>query len=208
LLTPDFLKADYTYNTFSDIGCNPLYQFTLEGKLVKKWDSIQDASDFYGYPIDKFKSRHAFLNSYWNSFKKIDLSKYSEKPLHYIYLYSKNGKLLHEFESIFICSKYLNKSEKEIKEAIKTQLLIDNYYISNKIVDQFIPKCRNNYKWRIFYVYDSNNNFLGKHKGKALMKVINLHSWKKINNIFTINHNWYKDFYISFDKVDKVPIRE
>ena len=37
------------------------------------------------------------------------------------------------------------------------------------------------------------------------MKVINLHSWLKISNIFSKNHNWYKDFYISLEEVNEVP---
>ena len=36
------------------------------------------------------------------------------------------------------------------------------------------------------------------------MEVINLHSWDYINHIFTKNKNWYKDFYISLEEVEKI----
>ena len=60
----------------------------------------------------------------------------------------------------------------------------------------------------VFYVYDVNNNFIGKFVGKELMKVIDLHSWDYINHIFTKNKNWYKDFYISLEEIDKVPAKK
>jgi hypothetical protein len=37
------------------------------------------------------------------------------------------------------------------------------------------------------------------------MNVIQLHSWQKIRDIFRYNHNWYKDFYISFEEIQEVP---
>jgi len=39
------------------------------------------------------------------------------------------------------------------------------------------------------------------------MGVINLHSWDKINHIFREGKNkgWYKDFYLSLEKIDNVP---
>ena len=39
------------------------------------------------------------------------------------------------------------------------------------------------------------------------MEVINLHSWDYINHIFTKNKNWYKDFYISLEEIEKVPAK-
>ena len=40
------------------------------------------------------------------------------------------------------------------------------------------------------------------------MNIINLHSWDYIHNIFYHNNNWYKDFYISLENIEKVPSKQ
>lgn len=218
IVTEDFINLEFTYNRvlggkFKEYNIS-LYQFDVNGKLLKEWKNSREASDFYGYPITRFQgpkvNKCLFLNSYWSTSKNIDVTEYSNKPLtNYTYLYSKNGKLLMEFESQAKCAEYIKYDKGELSRAIKYQTLIKSkYYVSNTIVDQFIPKPRNNYKNQIYYVYDINNNFIGEYKGKELMKAINLHSWNYIHNIFTHNKNWYKNFYISLVKIDKVPSKK
>lgn len=215
IVTQDFINLDYTYNRvlggkFKEYDI-PLYQFDINGNLVKKWGSSREAGDFYGYPMTRFQgpkvNKCLFLDSYWSTSKEIDITEYSNKPLtNYTYLYSKNGKLIEEFESQSKCAEYINYDKGELSKAIKYQTLIKKqYYVSNTIVDEFIPKPKNNYKNQTYYVYDVNNNFIGKFIGKELMNAINLHSWDYIHNIFTHNRNWYKDFYISLEEIEKVP---
>lgn len=192
IVTEDFIKSPFTYNVFEERRDTPIYQFNLDGKLIKKWESLEDCCDFYNYPSYRFKG--FLLNSYWSTSTKIDLTKRSNT----IYLYSKEGKLL----------KMLDKEYKEVSNEIKNQTLVENqYYISNKLTDQFIPKPRRQYINQTFNVY-LKDAFLGSFKGKDVMKVINLHSWTKISNIFEKNNGWYKDYYISLEKVKKLPIKE
>lgn len=215
IITEDFVNQSFVYNLFikdryEDIN-KPLYQFDHNGKLIKKWDSYVDCCDFYGYPKIKFDSartcKYLFLNSYWSFDNKINAKEYLNKTLtNTIYLY-KNGKLIREFINQSECAKFLNCTLKELLEAIKRRTSIQNYFISTKVVDEFISKPRNQYIKRTFHVYE-NDNYLGKFIGKKLMKIINLHSWFKIDNIFTRNNGWYKNFYISFDKVDKIPKKQ
>ena len=215
LVTQEFINLDYTYNSvlggqFEERN-TPLYQFDIKGNLVKKWKNSREAGDFYGYPITRFQgpkvNKCLFLDSYWSTTDSINITEYSNKPLtNYTYLYSKEGKLIAEFESQTKCAEYIGYDKGELRRAIKSQTLIKKqYYVSNTIVDEFIPKPRNNYKDQTYYVYDVNNNFIGKFVGKELMKAINLHSWDYIHNIFAHNRNWYKDFYISLEEVQKVP---
>lgn len=215
LVTQEFINLEYTYN--SVLGGQleerniPLYQFDINGNLVKKWKNSREAGDFYGYPITRFQgpkvNKCLFLNSYWSTTNQIDITEYSSKSLtNYTYLYSKSGKLLAEFESQAKCADFIQYDKGELSRAIKSQSLIKNqYYVSNSIVDQFVPKPRNNYKDQTYYVYDINSNFIGKFVGKELMNAINLHSWNYIHNIFEHNKNWYKDFYISLEKINTVP---
>lgn len=209
IVDSNFINLSHTYNMYNNHK-KILYQFDLNGKLIKKWTD-EDYSKFYGYPRIKFnnasKNKYAFLNSYWSSHSVIDVNRYSNKYVfNSVYLYNQDGKLLMEFDNKNECSEYLKISIKEIQEAIKNQTLIYNkYYISNKIVDQFITKPRRMYLHQTFYVY-KEGKFLGKYKGKEVMKIINLHSWKKIYNIFHYNHNWYKDFYVSLEEVSNPPL--
>ena len=62
-----------------------LYQFSLDGELIKVWEYSKDAYDFYGYPIERFKyavnDKHPFLNFLWSTKPKIDYTEYiTNKP--------------------------------------------------------------------------------------------------------------------------------
>lgn len=213
-----FISQQHTYNVYVggnyDHNQQPLYQYDLAGKLIKKWEHATDAYDFYGYPIQRFEyvinAKRQFLNYLWSWNKAIDASDFDidikGNPL-VLYVFNSSGKCIKEFYSYSSCEEFINSQD--VNKAIKEQCLINKkYYISNKLTDQFYPKPRRNYIHKTFYVYDKNNKFYGKFVGKELMKVINLHSWKKIKNIFELNDNWYKDFYITLEPIDKVPIKK
>lgn len=217
LVTQDFINLDYTYNVA--IGgeyeerYKALYQFDLNGNLIKKWERSLDAYEFYGYPATRWdspkKNKCIFLDSYWSTSPTINVEEYSKKYINTTtYLYSKNGKLLKEFPSQSQCAEYINYDKGELSRAIKNQTLIKKqYYVSTSLVDEFIPKPRKQYINQTYYVYTVENKFIGKFVGKELMNAINLHSWDYVNHIFTHNKNWYKDFYISLEEIDKVPTK-
>ena len=216
IVNTDFIKQSHVYNVNLGGICNnkgkSVYQFDLDGNLLKEWKYIIDISDFYGYDIQRFQyaihHKHPFLNYYWSNKNTIDTTEYITKVPHstkVTYLYSKEGKCIKEFYSEKECAEYLEL--KDVSKAIKCQSLIKGkYYVSDKLVDEFKPKARTQNSTKTFYVY-KDSNFIGEYIGKEIMKVINLYSWTKINDIFRYNKGWYKDFYISETKVDKVPIR-
>lgn len=213
----DFIKQDHVYNMV--VGGKtkdrwlPLYQFDLQGNLIKIWEKSLEAYEFYGYSQDRFKSckrnKCIFLNSYWATTPSINIEEYSKTTLTKItYLYSKGGKLLKEYGSQTECAKEIQYDKGELSRAIKNQTLIKKqYYASDKLVDKFEPKPRRNYINQTYYVYSADNKFLGKFVGKELMNIINLHSWDYINHIFTHNKNWYKDFYISLEEIERIPTK-
>lgn len=211
IVTEDFINSPHVYNVEGVYGFVPIYQFDLKGNLIKKWKSYEDCYDFYGYPAFRFsgpkRNKCAFLNSFWSDSSIIDVNEYSVKPItNTIYLYSKEGKLLRQFMTYEECSNYIRCDKCELPKAIKYQSLVKNkYYISNKLSDQFIPKPRKQYINQIFYVYKEDNTYVGEFYGKALMNVIDLHSWERISNIFIHNNGWYKKFYISLSKIEEVP---
>ena len=215
IVTKDFINLEHTYNValggVIEDTTLPLYQFDIEGNLVKVWERSLDAYEFYGYPRSRWdgpkRNKCLFLNSYWSTSDTIDISEYSSKSINKItYLYSKNGKMIKEFTSQAECAEYINYDKGELTRAIKYQTLIKKqYYVSDKLVDEFKPKPRKNYMDQVYYVYNINEGFVCSCKGKELMSVINLHSWDYIGHIFTHNRNWYKDFYISLEEISEIP---
>lgn len=206
-----FSYSDFWYNTIHNYF-GTIYQFDLQGNLQKEWN-IYDACNFYGYLSVKFiqaiNRKVKLLNSYWSTKKEIDVSKYFSKPGNQlIYYYLPNGKL--------VDISYNTIMTKDVIDAINHQTLvvrntsgiikpvITEYYITNKIVDEFNPKPRREYKDQVYYVY-TNNEFVGAFIGKEVMPIIGLHSWAKIKNAIQLNGGWYKDFFISLEKVNEIP---
>lgn len=216
IVNEDFIKQSHVYNVALggayEERFKPLYQFDLEGNLVKKWDRSIDASEFYGYPITRWsgpkKNKCIFLDSYWSTSPTINVNEYSKKPWTSVtYLYNKDGKMLMEFESQSKCAEYINYDKGELSRAIKNQTLIKKqYYVSDKVVDEFKPASRRNYIDKTFYIY-TQDEYIGEYKGKEVMNIIDLHSWDYISHIFTHSRGWYKDFYLSLEKIDKAPIK-
>lgn len=214
MLTQDFLGYENVYNyTLGKIiekMSVPLYQFDLKGNLRKTWETMQDAEDFYGYSTFKFfnsvQAKRNFLGSFWSTSKNININEYNTKHLPcYVYIFNKYGMLTKEFDTKESCAKYLGCSVTDIKEAIKQMRMISGYYVSNKMVDVFKPHVRRNYKFQTFYLYKNTGEFVGTYKGKEIMRAIKLHSWLKIGRIFSMFSGFYEDFYLSLEKVDKIP---
>lgn len=193
----DFINQPNVYNTQSTITKpSTLYQFNSDKELVTTWKYEEEAADFYGYPVERLvyvaKNHIPFLGYYWSYTKDFEVS---NQPLRVYYIYNEDGKLLKECYSV------------TDTDALKYQTLVNGHYISNKMMDVFIPKARVTYAKRMYYVYTKDGVLKGKYKGKEVMRVLDNYSWKSIKNAIEVNKGWYKDFYISLEKVDQVPER-
>lgn len=209
LLNKDFVKLSYNYNLIYQPQDYPIYQFDLNGNLKKKWDTLLDACDFYGYDAYNFswaiRDCNNLLDSYWSTTKQIDVSEYGHLKHTSIYLYTQEGKLLTKFKSVLNCSQFLDCSFKEVNDALKNNSSVRNYFVSNKLVDVFQPKARLQLRQAKLYLYHLTDGFIGEFVGKEIMPIIGLHSFNKIQSAINDNKGWYKDFYISTDKVDVLP---
>jgi hypothetical protein len=193
----------------------PLYQFDLKGNLKKKWEFSKEAYDFYNLPMEKFEyaihDKHPLLDSLWASTETINISEYSSKPWgepKVTHLYNKDGKWLGEFISRKKCAEYIGTKEEVVAKAVKqNSLVLNSYYVSDSMVDEYIPKARKQYAKALIYVYDKDSNLIGKGIGKEIMSIISEHSWETIRDAFRYKQGWYKDFYMSFEEIDKVPER-
>lgn len=212
----DFLKQSHVYNAC--LGgkhynfYKPLYQFDLQGNLLKKWEFSKEAYNFYNTSMDNFEyaihDKHQLLNYYWSNTDTIDVTEYIANPkLKITHLYDKNGKWLKQFKSCKDCADYINSTKDAISKAISKQSLVNkNYYVSDKMVDLFIPSARRQYQKELIYVY-KHNQLIFKGIGKEIMPIIEEHSWSTIRDCFRYKQGWYKDFYLSFEEVNEVPER-
>lgn len=219
LVDINFLKLSHTYNAC--LGGNyynnykPLYQFDLTGKLKKKWDFSIEAYEFYTLPMEKFEyaihDKHPLVDSLWATSDTINITEYSTKSWgepKVTHLYNKDGKWLGEFISRKACGEFIGVNEEVIVKAIKQQSLVSKkYYVSYKMVDIFIPKARIQYTKLQIYVYNKNGNLIGQGIGKEIMPIINEYSWNTIRDAFRYKDGWYKEFYLSFEKITTVPER-
>lgn len=216
----DFLKQAHTYNAcLGGISYNnykPLYQFTLDGVLIKKWDYSIEAYEFYNVPMEKFEyaihDKHPLFDSLWATQNNINLTEYSTKTWgepKVTHLYSKEGKWLKEFLSRKECAEYIGTKEEVIVKAIKQDsLVLKQYYVSDSLVDEIKPKARKQYAKSKIYVYDENSYLIGSGIGKEVMPLIREHSWQVIRDAFRYKKGWYKNFYLSMQEIDKVPERQ
>lgn len=215
-----FLKQEHTYNAcLGGISYNnykPLYQFTLDGVLMKKWDYSIEAYEFYNVPMEKFEyavhDKHPLFDSLWSSQDTINISEYSTKPWgepKVTHLYSKDGKWLKEFFSRKECADYIGTKEEVISKAIKqNSLVLKQYYVSDSLVDEMNPKARKQYAKSKIYVYDENSCLIGQGIGKEIMPIIQEYSWQTIRDAFRYKNGWYKTFYLSTEQIEKVPERK
>ena len=215
----DFLKQAHTYNAcLGGISYNnykPLYQFTLDGVLIKKWDYSIEAYEFYNVPMEKFEyaihDKHPLFDSLWATQNNINLTEYSTKTWgepKVTHLYSKEGKWLKEFLSRKECADYIGTKEEVIVKAIKQDsLVLKQYYVSDSLVDEIKPKARKQYAKSKIYVYNENSELIGFGIGKEVMPLIREHSWQVIRDAFRYKKGWYKNFYLSMQEIDKVPER-
>lgn len=218
IVTLDFIKQDHVYNACPGGNINwnlgrPIYQFNLHGILVKKWEYAIEAYEFYNLPREKFNyaifDKHPLLDSYWATTESIDISEYQTQVWgepKVTHLYSKSGKWIKEFFSRKECGEYIGINESNVCSAIKRQSLVCNkYYISDKLVDEFIPKPRRQYAKMIFYVYH-NYKYIGSYVGKEVLRILNEYSWTKVRDHLRTQQGWIKDFYISLSKIEESEI--
>lgn len=216
----DFIKNKNTYNIA--IGGNiprrilsyPIHQFNSEGILVKSWDYLQDASDFFNVASESFynaiRCKEKLHGFYWSRNKEINIEEYSNptnKVL--VYQYDQEGNCLAMFNSIYEASKITGLESKRISEAIKMQSLVNGqYYYSSKLYDVFTPSPRKSLKNTTVYLYTLQGDFIKEFKKVSeLQKYLNVNSYNVLYRAIHGQNGIYKDYQILLefkgDKIDK-----
>lgn len=137
LVTDSFVKRTDTYNmiiggSIPPILSKTIYEYNLDGKLIKTWDSIKSITDTYNINKDRIimciKDKRSFNNSYWSNSNKINVSEYRLSSRGYVFQYNKDGKLINTFENASEAALKLDITRNAIVNAIFDRITCNGYY--------------------------------------------------------------------------------
>lgn len=137
LVNDEFVKRTDTYNMTVGGQVPPIlskiiYEFDLNGNLIKKWNSIKNITDTYNINKDRItmciKDKRSFNNSFWSESETINISEYRLSSRGYVFQYNKDGILLNTFESASIAALKLDISRDAIVNAVFNRTTCCGYY--------------------------------------------------------------------------------
>lgn len=216
IVNEDFIKQDNNYNSIlgggEDRPTEPIFQFGENGNLVKKWNTLTEAAEFFNCPNKSFKNailyKEKLFGYFWSRNEEINRKEYSNgTPKKPVYKYLKSGKLIKEYNSITECSKIENKSTSSLITAIQGQSLVDKeFYYSFKLTDEFKPKPRISLRGKKFYLYSLSGEYLQEFENcKELQKFMGVKSFSSVSDVINRRNGLYKEYQIKLEKFDKIP---
>lgn len=220
IVNEDFIKLDTNYNMILGGGfdrpTDPINQFNDEGILVKHWNTLTEAAEFFNCPNKSFKNamlyKEKLFGYFWSREYTINRENYSNgTPKKPVYKYTKNGKLIAEYDSLTQCAKEENKLASSLITAIQGECLVDKtYYYSFTLTDEFKPKPRISLRGKKFYMYSLDGEFIREFENcKELQEFINVKSHSSIHDIIHRRNGLYKDYQIKLEKYDSItPVKK
>ena len=214
LVNIDFINLDTNYNMVVG-GCGgnvsrEVYQYTLNGDLIQKWDSVINLAETYGTtvnsPYTALQFRESFRDTFLSYDNTIDVALFSKcnnpKPT---YQYNKNGKLIAVYDSLSAAGRANNLNESIINTAIKYQQLRGGYYFTNKLVDTFKKVKGTRLTGSKFYLYNNLGEFVQEFAcANDLQEYFGLKSWAVLSKKIHYNNGFYKNFRILTEYVDNI----
>lgn len=163
LVTEDFIKRTDVYNTIVGGGFPPylnktIYQYDLNGKFIKKWDSIKTITTYFGVNKDRIRmvidSKRSFEQSYWSEeyFNTLDVTMYRPSTRGSIRQYNTSGIYLNTYKNTTEAAKALDIDRNKITNAIYGKYATSGYwflkedeeisqYLDGSIKDKQIIHC-------------------------------------------------------------------
>ena len=171
LVNEEFIKRTDTYNmtcggSIPPINNKNIYQFNLQGNLIKEWDSIKEITKYYKCNKDRItmciKDKRSF-NGYWSYENNIKVNEYRLSTREHIFQYNKDGILLNNFENATRASIELDIDRQAIINSVYNRTTCFGYYFLKE--DENIENLLNEKKNKInihntsVYRYNLNGTF-------------------------------------------------
>ena len=214
LVTKDFIERTDVYNTTIGGGLppklnKPIYQYDLNGSLIKEWKSIKTITDYYKVNKDRIRmvinDKRSFEMSYWSEIKylQLDIKEYRPSSRGSIRQYNTQGIFLNSFKNTTEAAKILDIDRQKITNAIYGKYSISGYWFlkeGESIEDYLNGGIKKNPK---VYQYDLNGQFIREFNNisdiKKILK-INKNNLKRAIK----NNNNIENYYWSYDKFNNI----
>lgn len=180
IVDENFVKRTDTYNMTVGGGMPPLhnkivYQFDLNGNLIKTWKSIKDIYETYNCNEARIRmcvaDKRSFQNSFWSYVDSINVEEFRLSSREFVFQYNREGELLNSYVNATMASLKLGINRDAIISAVFDRTLCHGYYFlkasddiklllyekSSKKMANLVP----------IYRYDLNGKFEKEYKSIA-----------------------------------------
>lgn len=169
LVTIEFVMREDTYNIIKGGIISPnyyirsnIYQFDLNGTLIKKWDDIYEVQEFlktWKQSIySAIKNKQSLYNFYWSYNREININEYAHpKNKNIVYKYNKQGKCIEIYESLYQAAKENGYKSCTLLNRINERSCTKGFYYSYNYEDPFIFDI--DLSDRIIYIYNIDGTY-------------------------------------------------